>query len=575
MSGEGSITTWTRLAGRSRRSDMRPGLQAAVHDPLWLLARQRQLGAFRGEDAPTPVGVAIEVERTKLTRYRPGGRGSAAAAVDYDGSIPLEALVEQEPPQLDIGTRLRLAAEAGLRFADILAAAGAPVALVAQYVRQFAIDPAVTPLPDADTARFLQLTAGRIADGNKLYAAFHPGGAPGTVVVPPAPDASGFPGIAQAAADWSAWYESFASTSAVAQSPWQRDRLEYAFAVAAPESEGETVLEASGFEGGRLDWYAFDVGARTLGAAGGPAPTTVSATMLAAPVSYGGMPARRWFEFEDAVVNLAKVDAGAPDLARMLLIEYASLYGNDHFIVPLELEAGGLCRVTSLVITDNFGGRTKIAHARDAAGGDTTPRLFELSGAVDDASSRFMFLAPTPASVLEGVALEDVRFVRDDMANVVWAVERVVEGPTGQPVDRFEAYQTERRRTPETTPATLTSAPNTYRIQTGVPPHWIPLLPVSVSPSGHAIRLQLREMLDPGSGAPIPPQGVLLDTSAGPLELYEEEVPRAGARVRRAYRSTRWVDGSSHLWLARTKTVGRGEGSSGLRFDALEPTERA
>jgi hypothetical protein len=91
----------------------------------------------------------------------------------------------------------------------------------------------------------------------------------------------------------------------------------------------------------------------------------------------------------------------------------------------------------------------------------------------------------------------------------------------------------------------------------------------------HAIRLQLREMLDPESGAPIPPQGVLLDTTAGPLELYEEEVPRAGARVRRAYRATRWVDGSSHLWLARTKTTGRGEGSSGLRFDSLEPTERA
>jgi hypothetical protein len=84
----------------------------------------------------------------------------------------------------------------------------------------------------------------------------------------------------------------------------------------------------------------------------------------------------------------------------------------------------------------------------------------------------------------------------------------------------------------------------------------------------------LREMLDPETGAPIPPQGALLDTSEGVLELYEEEVPRAGARVRRAYRSARWIDGSSHLWLGRTKTTGRGEGSSGLRFDALEPTQR-
>ena len=45
MSGEPSITTWTRLAGRSRRADMQPGLLAAVHDPLWALARYRNLMA--------------------------------------------------------------------------------------------------------------------------------------------------------------------------------------------------------------------------------------------------------------------------------------------------------------------------------------------------------------------------------------------------------------------------------------------------------------------------------------------------------------------------------------------------
>lgn len=572
MSGGPSITTWTRLAGRSRRADMQPGLLAAVHDPLWALARQRQLGAFGAEDAATPVGVAIEVEQTKLARYRPGGPGSNAPAQDYDTSIPLEALVEREPPRFDAGTRLRLAAEAGLRFAGFLEDAGA-AALVPEYVQKFGIDPAGTPLPDAESARFLQIAAGRIADGNKLYAAFHPAGAGGAVVVPAVPDASGYPGVPQAAEDWAAWYESVVSTSEAAGSPWVRDRLEYAFAVAAPEDDGETVLQAGEFDGGRLDWYSFDVGSGSLGATA-PAPTTVTSEVLAVPVSFGGMPARRWFEFEDAQVNLAKVDAGPPDLARMLLIEFASLYGNDHFIVPLRLEVGTLCRVTSLVVTDNFGGRTSIRHAQDSAASQAAPRVFELTGADENGASRFMFLAPTLASVLEGVPVEDVRFLRDEMANVVWAVERVVEGPTGAPVDRFEAYQTERRRSPSAPPATQTTAPLTYRVQTAVPPHWIPLLPVRVSPGAHAVRLQLRELLDPETGAAIAPRSVLLDPGAGPLELFDEEVPRTGARVRRAYRSTRWIDGSSHLWLSRTKSVGRGEGSSGLRFDALEPTER-
>ena len=53
------------------------------------------------------------------------------------------------------------------------------------------------------------------------------------------------------------------------------------------------------------------------------------------------------------------------------------------------------------------------------------------------------------------------------------------------------------------------------------------------------------------------------------LELFEEEVPREGVRVTRSYQYTRWFDGSTHLWIGRRKEVGRGEGSSGLRFDVL------
>jgi hypothetical protein len=52
--------------------------------------------------------------------------------------------------------------------------------------------------------------------------------------------------------------------------------------------------------------------------------------------------------------------------------------------------------------------------------------------------------------------------------------------------------------------------------------------------------------------------------------LHDEEVPREGARVTRHYKMTRWLNGESFLWAANRKEVGRGEGSSGLRFDALE-----
>ena len=54
------------------------------------------------------------------------------------------------------------------------------------------------------------------------------------------------------------------------------------------------------------------------------------------------------------------------------------------------------------------------------------------------------------------------------------------------------------------------------------------------------------------------------------LRLAEEEVPREGAMVERAFQHARWFDGRSLLWLGRCKVPGRGEGASGLRFDVLD-----
>jgi hypothetical protein len=63
---------------------------------------------------------------------------------------------------------------------------------------------------------------------------------------------------------------------------------------------------------------------------------------------------------------------------------------------------------------------------------------------------------------------------------------------------------------------------------------------------------------------------VLGDDPTAPLLMPEEEVPREGALVRRAFQGARWHDGRLLVWSANRKTAGRGEGSSGLRFDSLE-----
>jgi hypothetical protein len=67
----------------------------------------------------------------------------------------------------------------------------------------------------------------------------------------------------------------------------------------------------------------------------------------------------------------------------------------------------------------------------------------------------------------------------------------------------------------------------------------------------------------------IPARGRILEAGQQ-LSLFEEEVPREGVRVTRSYQFTRWIDGSSQIWVGRRKGVGRGEGSSGLQFDSLD-----
>ena len=50
---------------------MARSLQAQVRDALWMVARQWQLGEFRGDDAGSPIQATFRVESLNLTSYQP------------------------------------------------------------------------------------------------------------------------------------------------------------------------------------------------------------------------------------------------------------------------------------------------------------------------------------------------------------------------------------------------------------------------------------------------------------------------------------------------------------------------
>lgn len=66
------------------------------------------------------------------------------------------------------------------------------------------------------------------------------------------------------------------------------------------------------------------------------------------------------------------------------------------------------------------------------------------------------------------------------------------------------------------------------------------------------------------------PKGRILQEVKTPYFIEDEEIPREGIQVIRSFQRTRWFDGKTYCWLGRTKKIGKGEVSSGLRFDVLE-----
>ena len=562
------------------------GLQARVHDPLWLLARQWQTGEFKADDAGSPVGAFVRTETSAVSRYRLGPATAAAPAAAYaPDQAPLEAIVERERIAPASGRNVRLAAQAGLHFARLLTAKG-----MGKYVGAvrggFPVQPPTAverATFDRPSLNYAAVMAQRTVDGTALYARLSKARPAGGALTLPneapfaAIAAADRPAFTDAATQWLNWYERQFSQPAANEGAWVNERMEYTFAVSGKTSTGEMALAASEYRGGRLDWHAFDIdGSQSLGAT--TAPTTNTSAFLPAPVTFRGMPSSRFWEMEEGAVNLTAVapsaDGASDNAARALVVSFALEYSNDWFLVPLQIDVGSLVFVRSLVVTNSFGEKLLVRHTTSVDGPSSAWAMFGLSVAQNSASAaagKFVdgfFLPPALGPTLEAEPLEDVLLLRDEMANLAWAVERTVESAAARRLDRHEqAAATRAAPPPRSIGDADASAPkrSTYRLGTSVPEFWIPFLPVQV---GQA--LQLRRGALPGAqGTGIQPLGRVLDPGRD-LLLRDEEVPREGARITRSFQYARWCNGSTHVWVGRRKRPGRGEGSSGLRFDVLD-----
>lgn len=599
-----TITQWNRLEGRPRTDNFDRSVRAEVRDPLWMLTRQWQLGEFQGDDAGSPVFAKIHVETERLSRYRPARHASRPV----DDTTPLEAQVEQRPLPMARGRQpiaLDIRLLMGRHWLKLLAPVGD---FKTEFVGLYPIilpDPAnedhVEVVAHEATWQRVAAAAERAMDGFALYKYLKDD------PTHHAHDDTSIPAgdhveVDRIAERFVRWFEAlYMQPENPGENAWLPSYLEYQFGLAARDGDRMTVLSAEEYSHGRLDWYNLDLDPAGQGMDGDAPPPPAAdlppptRSFIPTPLEYEGMPHTRWWTFEDRRTSWGDVNPGTTDLAKLMLIEFGLVYANDWFLFPLTLPAGTLSAVRGLAVTNVFGERTWIEPAGRGADEDwqrwSMFTLDIMGEAALQADTRFLLL-PTVPKVQSGAPLEEVVFVRDEMANMVWGIETRVAMVDGRGVPGYEAATDSRRRyerlvseNPAPPPPPPT-APVRYQVMShSVPENWIPFIPVHIPNQNREIQLQRAALpriipRDPVPVRKVRPRTALVREGfdAGlPYFVHEEEVPRAGALVRQAFQRTRWYGGRVAVWLGAEKTTGLGEGQSNLRFDQLvvpKPEER-
>ena len=493
---------------------------------------------------------ALRLERSPLARFRPARRPGRPQP--YRSDVPLEALVEREPVQRFADPRrdLRVAAEAGLYFLRLLER----FKVVGRRPRRRSRPRRGSQLPETPAAedddagrRYLAVMArprarrlprlpGARADAprrpRRRRSCRRAGAAGGRPRRRPCR-----PGVAFL--DWFDARYSIAPAGAArrrrrrrgspsgssTRSPSRRGRATASSALTAPE-----------YPGGTLDWYSFDADpALTLGVeAGRPASREpVVRTVVPAPVRYSGMAADRWWEFEDGQ-RQPQPHRGRPrradaPAARRVRARLRQRLVHDPGRRDARRASSGRSRSSSP--TRSASGRssrtTRARRGRSPSGGCSRS-----ARPARRARTRSSCRRCSPAACTATRSRRSL-FIRDELANLVWAVERLAPSIAGGALNRAERYRDprpdpvaqppderdrRRRATASRRPCPTTGSRSSRCASTRASRTSASAAPRRCSTTAASPASRSRSAASSSPSAP-------------DLSLFEEEVPRGGVRV--------------------------------------------
>lgn len=576
MANNSCITSWHRLVPISRSSDFATAVAAQIHDPLWMLARQHQIGELRAQDAGSPAFVRIGYKQAQLTDIVLTSGNNQSTTVPLDPMKPIEAQLLSEPHTPDLATRVEL----GLTFFQILdeffGTRGAAIRGAFSTVSSLALQaPSAGPFDPVDqaTTTFASMTVGRVIDGVGAYGLAKTQTIPAEVsAVLQGNENQTLLGAYTAFVTWVS--SAFGQIGTTDPQGWNASMLDYDVQMRFGGTSTVT-LNVEPNENGEVDWTSFDLASQVAD----PFPALDVQVAHGVPITarFPGMPAPRYWDFESGELPWPDVDTTRTELLRLLVIDFAMLYGLDWFVVPLDLAVANAVKIDSLIVYDVFGGRTVVDPVETGRSLSVPDRFTMYSTAAPNGGvAGFMVLPPGAGTALQqGPVLEEVRFARDEMADMVWGIEAVTESRIGERRRGNERDSAvDAAAPPASTPSS--SDPLTYKVESKIPIHWIPfLLPNTGTAS--TVFDQAASLRPDANGnlVAVPAAGKVLNPSGiSAYQVFQERIPRSGARVQRVLFGSRGRDGKSYLWVGRRRRVGAGETQSGLRFDAALATQQ-
>lgn len=602
------VYAYSRLEPRTRSDDYQKALSFEVYDPLWMLGRQWQFGRFKAVDCGTPVMLKMKTEKRWINQILRKNKEGKDVYESYSTEEPMEYEVERQNAEITpyvcvesaIYLKKKLLASPEIEKRDF-------AFLYDEYKlsdvreQESALDiNALKMKKNRALSEFYNFYMNRAFDGYRVYKAFN--SLKKDEIIKKLIEHKVKDSITGIFADvlikYAKWFKNkFEPCSNM--NYWNSEKLGYEVKI----KQDENTYTAEDYDSGKLSWYSFDFDG-AIKNTGKPEEKMLS--YIPTPAKISGAPANRLWEFENRKVDMGNGDNDFNFLGTAAIMQYVTMFSNDWMIVPLETETGTVLDVQGIVVKDSFGDRYYIdrnAQMLDnqAKGVAYTDRwdLFGTSylNAYHDnnfSTSRGLLFPPTVLRCEEGRPIEEVQFLRDEMANMVWGVETTINNLCGgtmdgrtlsdevfSEVDEFNLKKNLPEEQKKEGNKTEKQAEYSLLIQNRVPLNWIPFIPEQLKKNGRpdcrniALRRGRMPIYYDNKYQYVTPAtdliGCKYDENGGvkPLYINEEEIATCGIKIKKTAQRTRWFYGKSFNWIGNREIISEYQANSGLLFDEL------